>query len=112
MTATRLGPKLIELRTVQGTWLTTPYELQPMSAGEVYERPGLRAEIIEAPDGQPTRVQLRFEADLEDTRYLFVTMTPTGLRRWTPPEQLKSAPVPRPRLPKPEPGTSVELPRP
>ena len=63
MTATRMAADTLELRTVDGAWLTTSYELafrrsdQPLHAGDVLERPGLRIEIVEATDGHPIRIR-------------------------------------------------------
>lgn len=92
LSVTRPAPDTLELWAVQGAWLATTYEHnfrradQPLVAGDVRERGGLRVEIIEDLDGHPTRVRVRFPVSVDDPRYLFLMSTKQGLRRWQPPE--------------------------
>jgi hypothetical protein len=105
MSATRLAPDTLELWAVQGAWLETTYEQnfrradQPLHAGDVRDRGGLRVEVVEDLRGHPTRIRVRFAASLDDPRYLFLISTKQGLRRWQPPALGKPRIVPLPSLP-------------
>jgi hypothetical protein len=105
LSVTRLAPDTLELWAVQGAWLATTYEHnfrranQPLVAGDVRERGGLRVEIVEDLDGHPTRVRVRFPASVDDPRYLFLMSTKQGLRRWQPPKVRRPGIVPLPALP-------------
>lgn len=105
MSAARPRPDTLELWAVQGAWLETPNERnfrradQPLVAGDVRERGGLRVEILEDVDGHPTRIRVRFPASLDDPRYAFLISTQHGLRRWQPPAVGGRGIVPLPSLP-------------
>jgi hypothetical protein len=105
LSVTRPAPDTLELWAVQGAWLGTTYEHnfrradQPLVAGDVRERGGLRVEIVEDLDGHPTRVRVRFPVSVEDPRYLFLMSTKQGLRRWQPPKLGRPGIVPLPALP-------------
>lgn len=105
LSASRPSPETLELWAVQGAWLATTYEHnfrranQPLRAGDVRERGGLRVEIIDDLDGHPTRVRVRFPVSIDDPRYLFLISTKQGLRRWQPPAVGRHGIVPLPSLP-------------
>lgn len=118
LSATRLAPDTLELWAVQGAWLATTYEHnfrradQPLVAGDVRERGGLRVEIVEDLDGHPTRVRVRFPVSVDDPRYLFLMSTKQGLRRWQPPKLGRPGIVPLPALPAVSLGERVTIPQP
>jgi hypothetical protein len=114
MFATRTGTHTLDLAAIQGTWLRTAGELffrredQPLDAGDVLAYPSLRAEILAAEYGRPTKVRFTFERPLEEL--LFVASTPKGLRVWSVPEVGKFAMIPLPRLPPVEDRSAVRFP--
>jgi hypothetical protein len=105
LSAARPTPDTLELWAVQGAWLATTYEHnfrradQPLHAGDVRERGGLRVEIVEDRDGHPTRIRVRFPVSIDDPRHLFLISTKQGLRRWQPPAVGRRGIVPLPSLP-------------
>jgi hypothetical protein len=105
LSVTRLAPDTLELWAVHGAWLGTTYEHnfrradQPLYAGDVRERGGLRVEIVEDLDGHPTRLRVQFPVSVDDPRYLFLISTKQGLRRWQPPKLGRPGIVPLPALP-------------
>lgn len=105
LSVTRPASDTLELWAVQGAWLATTYEHnfrradQPLVAGDVRERGGLRVEIMQDLDGHPTRVRVRFPVSIDDPRYLFLISTKQGLRRWQPPALGRPGIVPLPALP-------------
>jgi hypothetical protein len=115
LSVTRLAPETLELWAVHGAWLATTYEHnfrradQPLVAGDVRERGGLRVQIIEDLDGHPTRVRVQFPVSVDDPRYLFLMSTKQGLRRWQPPALGRHGIVPLPALPVVSAGQRVDI---
>ena len=107
--AFRPDPNTLEVTAIQGAWLRTAGELffrranQPLGNGARFDYPSVDIEIL-ADDGagRPTTVRFRFPHDLDDPRYVFLSATQTGLRRWLVPAVGATRVVPLPRLPFPD----------
>ncbi|NJK31621.1 MAG: hypothetical protein HC927_03950, partial [Deltaproteobacteria bacterium] len=112
MFASRPRDNVLELAAIQGAWLRGPNELffrredRHVVTGDVFEYPSLRVEVLADEDGDPTKVRMTFPHSLEDPRYLFLSSTPKGLRKWAVPAVGKPGVVPLPRMPVVEEGES------
>jgi hypothetical protein len=118
MAVHRPSANTLEVSVIGGTWLKSPLNAyfrgrgQPLQAGGIRERPGLRAKILEDDDGDPTRVRFRFQSSVDDPRYLFLALSPDGLHRWTLPEIGGVGVVPVPHLPRLRRGETIVFPAP
>jgi hypothetical protein len=103
--AKRPRANVLELSAIEGAWLRSPLELyfrregQPLVAGDVLEYSSMRVEVLADEDGHPTQVRFTFPDSLDHPRYLFLSSTPEGLRRWPVPAIGQRGIVPLPRQP-------------
>jgi hypothetical protein len=115
MFASRPTTDSLELTAIQGAWMHKAGELffrredQPLVAGDVLIYPSLRVEILADTDGHPTKIRFEFDRPLE--RFIFVSATPEGLRRWPVPAVGKINVVPLPRLPQIDDPDAIVFPR-
>jgi hypothetical protein len=112
MSVRRPKDNVLELSAIQGAWLRGPNELffrredQHVFAGDIFEYPNLRVEVLADEGGDPTKVRVTFPHGLDDPRYLFLISTPQGLRRWRVPVVGGPGVVPLPFMPVVEHGAS------
>lgn len=103
--AFRTGDNVLELAAIDGAWLRTAGELffrrleAHVPTGAEFHYPTLDIEVLQDIDGDPTRVRFTFAHSLDDPRYLFLTSTKHGLRKWQVPPVWGSDVVPRPWQP-------------
>lgn len=98
---TRTGDRTLELAPIRAAMIEAVFEQlfrssdRPFAAGETVRLAGLEVTVLAVDDGKPTRVQLAFDAPLEDPSLLFLGWRDGRLRR----------------LPLPAVGRSMRLPR-
>ena len=70
-------------RAVYGSAVPSLYrdERSPVRKGERLELPGLRVEVLEALDDDPSRLRFEFDRSLDDPSLFFVFGSDQGLRR-------------------------------
>jgi hypothetical protein len=84
---TRPSDNVLEFNVIaRGVWgsaVPSLYrdESSPVSTGEQHELPGLRVTVLEALDGNPSRVRFEFDRSVDDPSLFFVFASVQGLRR-------------------------------
>lgn len=87
----RTGPDTLELERVCGRFLQSSSELlfrsrkHPLSEGDSVLMQGLRATVLAAGEGGPSRIELKFDQSLEDPSLLFMAWNENRLRHIQPP---------------------------
>jgi hypothetical protein len=84
---TRSGERVLEVRVLtnalRGTVLPSLYRSTalPVQVGERVDLPGLRVEVLEVYDGNPSQLRFSFDRSLDDPGLWFLTATEDGLQR-------------------------------
>jgi hypothetical protein len=72
---------------------------QPLHVGDQFALPGMQVRVLAVRDGNPYRLRVHFDRDLDDPKLLFLQARPEGLRRFSPPPP--GAPLLLPRAAEP-----------
>jgi hypothetical protein len=84
---TRSGERTLDVRVLtnalRGTAVPSLYrtEALPLHAGERFDLPGLRVEVLNVLDGNPSQLRFSFDRSIDDPALWFLLATDHGLAR-------------------------------